>query len=536
MPWNRRIAPIASLMCFLFATQYALATNSYMSSMRQRYPRIAGTRLESCSVCHTTAPSLNAYGQAYRSAGRNFAAVEALDSDGDGFTNLNEFNGLTFPGDSKDYSKTSLYFPITVQMAPKSTSFAIVNTGSSEATVVLSLLLNSGQEGATGTSVTNYSVKKMPAQSQLANLASELFGSGLQLSGGWMKLTSPQTGITGFFLIFDDRLTTLDGAGAAAGASSQVIPILQNAEVSLVNTSDSRQASADLSLFDDNGQKKSTVTVSIPANGRYASTTEALFSSGLPAGSGYLMVNANPAVAATEFFGPAGGENAALNGFDVTSAAQQVYLPQFAAGGGTWSSNLTIVNTEASPTRLTVSFISDGGLEIGKTASFDLAGYGRLEIADPSAFGLPIDPPELQQGYIRILSSATRISSFVRFGDASGLRFRSALPCAVQSRTDLLFSQVAVDDTWFTGLAVLNPGESPADLTISVYDTQGRLAGSGTRTLAKGARFSLLLSQLVPNLPSLTKGFFTVHSTQPVAGFAVFGTHSLSVLSAVPPQ
>jgi hypothetical protein len=64
-----------------------------------------GTALDACSLCHVgeTNYRLDAYGRAFDDSRRDFAAIEDLDSDGDGFTNIEEIAALTFPGkaDSK---------------------------------------------------------------------------------------------------------------------------------------------------------------------------------------------------------------------------------------------------------------------------------------------------------------------------------------------------------------------------------------------------------------------------------------------------
>jgi len=70
-----------------------------------KFPSLLGTRLDSCNLCHTSGSSLNPFGSAYRSNGRNanaFSAIEGLDSDRDGFTNLQEITALTFPGNAND--------------------------------------------------------------------------------------------------------------------------------------------------------------------------------------------------------------------------------------------------------------------------------------------------------------------------------------------------------------------------------------------------------------------------------------------------
>jgi hypothetical protein len=83
----------------------ASAKGSDLTLAEAKYPKMVNSRIDSCTLCHTSAPSLNAYGSAYKSHGRNTAAltaIEALDSDGDGFTNLQEINALTFPGSASD--------------------------------------------------------------------------------------------------------------------------------------------------------------------------------------------------------------------------------------------------------------------------------------------------------------------------------------------------------------------------------------------------------------------------------------------------
>ena len=102
------------------------------------YPEKAGTKLDNCNLCHKggsyvnskentvnlgscqwchraygydgqagpIADTMNAYGVAYKNAGRTTAAVTAidnLDSDGDTYSNAEEIEANTFPGDADDY-------------------------------------------------------------------------------------------------------------------------------------------------------------------------------------------------------------------------------------------------------------------------------------------------------------------------------------------------------------------------------------------------------------------------------------------------
>jgi hypothetical protein len=61
-----------------------------------------GTALETCTTCHSTVPDLNPYGEDYRDNGFDFDAIEQKDSDGDGFSNIDEINARSLPGDSEN--------------------------------------------------------------------------------------------------------------------------------------------------------------------------------------------------------------------------------------------------------------------------------------------------------------------------------------------------------------------------------------------------------------------------------------------------
>lgn len=85
------------------------ATPNELGYAEQQYPFIVGTKLDSCTLCHTEVGSylFNPYGQAYNdqlgSAPERFQAIENLDSDGDGSTNIQELKAGTSPGDPNDH-------------------------------------------------------------------------------------------------------------------------------------------------------------------------------------------------------------------------------------------------------------------------------------------------------------------------------------------------------------------------------------------------------------------------------------------------
>lgn len=79
----------------------ALAVPSYLFSFSARYAS-AEPSAKACTLCHAPAgPPLNPYGRDFAAADHRFVAIEAMDSDRDGFTNLVEIESGTLPGSGK---------------------------------------------------------------------------------------------------------------------------------------------------------------------------------------------------------------------------------------------------------------------------------------------------------------------------------------------------------------------------------------------------------------------------------------------------
>jgi hypothetical protein len=74
----------------------------YLSEFNARY-KTSGSHLDTCSTCHASsspsAENLNPYGADFAGANHDFGTIEGKDSDGDGFSNIDEIKAGTFPGD-----------------------------------------------------------------------------------------------------------------------------------------------------------------------------------------------------------------------------------------------------------------------------------------------------------------------------------------------------------------------------------------------------------------------------------------------------
>lgn len=422
--------------------------------------------------------------------------------------------------------------PLPTETRALQTGVAVVNPGAGDAEAVWTVYDDAGSRmpAAEGSGRV-----VLQARSQMARLAYQLPGVGLPASGGRLEMLGDDPGLAGFYLVFDPGLEAVDGAAMTSRLAAHIVfpelPNGQDVEVTLVNPDETRAALALLRLRADGGSEAGApVAVEIPARGRYSAAARALFGAAA-AGGAYIEVESSLPLAAVEQFGIAGVMIAVLNGMDAEGGARELCAPQFVFGGG-YRSTAALVNLEDAPTTVTLEWRDGRGALLGRTLQVDLPGHGRAVIADPASFGVAAGP-EGTAGYLTAASAATRIAGSVRFGDPLGSRFQTCLPMVSEGTPEVLYAQAAQDDTWFTGLAVVNLGTQPARLVVEVYDGAGRRIGAGERRIDGRGRISEVLAEIVPGLPPASSGYFIARADRPLMSFAVFGPRSLQALAAV---
>lgn len=97
----------------------------FLREVTSRYSQMNGSRIDTCELCHPGGNTnrLNDYGQDYNRQG--LAAIEQLDSDGDGVINIDEINALTFPGDANDFPTPTPTNTTTPTQMPTATNTAL---------------------------------------------------------------------------------------------------------------------------------------------------------------------------------------------------------------------------------------------------------------------------------------------------------------------------------------------------------------------------------------------------------------------------
>lgn len=115
---RRSFSLVLALIICIGTAVAAAAKPQFLGSLNQLYAPKEGTDLARavCLACHTKMPptksELNPYGKDLQGAAagrpvdeKSFRAIEKLDSDKDGFSNLDELKAGTLPGDPKSKPK-----------------------------------------------------------------------------------------------------------------------------------------------------------------------------------------------------------------------------------------------------------------------------------------------------------------------------------------------------------------------------------------------------------------------------------------------
>ncbi|HSR68835.1 MAG TPA: hypothetical protein VLU25_12930 [Acidobacteriota bacterium] len=205
--------------------------------------------------------------------------------------------------------------------------------------------------------------------------------------------------------------------------------------------------------------------------------------------------------------------------YSAAMAQTEVYIPQFAHGGGftNISTTVTIVNQDdgiLNPARVTVqAFDADGNpadLLLQSAITGDTA-VSEVQVEIPGRGTALVesfsnDPGQLSLGYVKV-SSETAVSVEVIFKIFAGMALQTTTSILPSDPTDAATLLVNVDssENIVSSVAVVNSPDAGETATISatIYDQFGQEVGSGSFDLDPGQRVAANWAELVPALEGL---------------------------------
>jgi hypothetical protein len=331
----------------------------------------------------------------------------------------------------------------------------------------------------------------------------------------------------------------MDGANVSSTTlTSFVFPEIEDRGFTQFHVANPDSVAADVrfELFQSDGKPRSEgVLRKVNPNGTVAESFSDLFPGVTPDAYDYIRATSTRGVVPFEYLGKTDQYVEGLNGQDANTGATTLYSPQYVVGGG-YQTMLSLVNLESLPRMVTLELIADDGALLGSQKVVPIPARGKVRISDQKAF---LDSGNsLVQGYVRITSNGPKLSGSVVFGDPERKKFSSSLPLVSNLLSSVVFDQIASNNTFFTGVAILNPNESEVTATIDVFDRNGKLVRTKTEPIGAKRRVSKLITQYLKDLAgkNISSGYIKVTVDKGVASFALFGTLDLSVLSAILPQ
>ena len=423
---------------------------------------------------------------------------------------------------------------------PDYTGVALANFGQAGAYLRITARDRDGGQPA-GTGITNPVFLSLDRGEQQPFVDTELFGNPIAARSplGWATVDSTVPGVSGFFLMFDADLTVMDGGNTettplASSILSEVEPGGYT-QLSIINP----QADPVTVTIDLVDQARGVVSVSrtIAGKGTLKEDVSALFPGVTLQGSAYVRLRSRAPVFASQMLGKRSQYLEYLAAQDPAKGGQVLYSPQYAVGSA-WRTTMSVINLDGAAGTLTLRLMDKNGAQIGVTQNVPIASNGKVWIDDQAFFGR-VSPGAIVEGYVEISGGGLHLTGSVVFGDPGKSAYATALPLVSELHSSLVFSHVASDSIWYTGLAIINPNADAAVATIEVYNANAtREGGAATLNIPARGRTIGLLTDYFPALASQsrTSGYIKVTVSKPVAAFASFGTNNASVLSAIPAQ
>lgn len=439
-------------------------------------------------------------------------------------------------------AESILNFPRIDLDPQKLTGIAIVNPSTSAATVTLSLYQPDGELAKLNGKSNPLQISVGP-ESQYARVISEIFGTSETLAGGaWLQATSPSDDLTGFFLFLDPEVTFFDGADLPSLGRELIFDSVRegdgySTEINVINPNPVVTSV----MFQQFGNENSdSQTFEIPAFGGLRADLVDLFPEGSPAGASSQAVSIR-ATADQDiggfYFVRGQGDLLGLNARPASDKLNTLYFPQMAVLSP-FLTELVIANLSPKTEIVTLTAYQPDGTLFGEgdlqtnpvTRSLPPGGVFRESLE--TLFGFSGN--STVQGWLQAEATSSAIQGSLSY-TITATGSVAAVASESRGRTAAVFSHIATQAGFFTGVALLNPGLQTVNYRIAALKPDGTVLGTFSSLLKPRERISQLIEELIPAAAHQAGGIIWVRSDIPIFLTSLFG-NSTGVLANIPPQ
>jgi hypothetical protein len=248
---------------------------------------------------------------------------------------------------------------------------------------------------------------------------------------------------------------------------------------------------------------------------------------------GYLRVDSDNPVLGFQFI--TYGDYLMLGGslVSISSASADVFFPHFDTTGG-WQTYFGLINLgDQTEEILRRSYDLNG--EPAASDTIELAPGQKVE-ADASYLGII----KTGRGCMSASTESGRdsLAGYIKFCNPSnGSKGRALVPLTMIERSPALIApHIASDGYWWTGIAVMNTGNSDSTVAISACDKEGNQIGYLEQLLRAKQNFVRMASDIFPEVPAedIASIKFSSGDGQPLCGLLLYGSSDELQLAGLP--
>jgi hypothetical protein len=215
-----------------------------------------------------------------------------------------------------------------------------------------------------------------------------------------------------------------------------------------------------------------------------------------------------------------------------TAPSAGKYIQPHVEWNGAFRTRLLLVNPSPERRDVALRLRSTSGTSAAPDVSLTVPGFGIATRTVESIFGIAGSAPA-GSGWVEVEGSGgPMLVIALAVNPQSGAAAASALLPGGEGTWSMPF--FVENAGYWTGLAILNPTESAANLELSAYDPAGALIVRVPLTLGGRQGHTRLVSQWFPSLPAETTGHIVISSAEPISLLAYFGTDDGASLAAIP--
>lgn len=261
----------------------------------------------------------------------------------------------------------------------------------------------------------------------------------------------------------------------------------------------------------------------------------------VPSMIGWVAVSSDRELAVAGDVRVVAGDGTTLYSFGIPATetlASMLYVPHVAERTNQWTTNIGVANAGLmTPTPVEATFTPQGGSAATIPDFGAVASSNYVDVINGIYTGsYPFDASASDHWWGTVeASGATKASVLVGMESFTQIRedrqmFQSAgLLLNGDASTEIIIPHVTTRWLWWTGIALNNPNETAASVTMTPYDADGTALTPTTFSLASGAKMVRLVESFWTEQAlaySEDTAWIQVTSDLPITGYELFGIDS----------